>query len=331
MKKIINNPDNVVSEMLEGFAKANPNLKYFPGFEVITRKNKNSSKVGLVSGGGSGHEPSHAGYVGKGMLDAAVAGDVFASPGPDRILKGIQESDSGKGALLIIKNYTGDVMNFSMARELAEAEGIEVDSVVVNDDIAVPDSTYSIGRRGIAGTIFVHKIAGALAERGGSLAEVKEAASRVAENIRSMGMAMTSCTLPSAGRPGFTLGEDEVEIGMGIHGEPGVQRASVMPAKELAEVLMAKILGDLDYSGSDAAVLINGLGATPLMELYILNNEVGKILERKGIGVYRTFVGNFMTSLEMAGCSVSLLKLDAEMKELLDYPCDTPALKIIRS
>lgn len=326
MKKIINNPDNVVSEMLEGMAKAHPELIYFKDYEVISRRVK-SSKVGIVSGGGSGHEPAHAGYVGKGMLDAAVAGNVFASPSPDRILKGIEEANGGEGVLLIIKNYSGDIMNFQMAKELAEMEGIRVDSVVVKDDVAVPDSTYSTGRRGIAGTVFVHKIAGAKAEMGGSLEEVKAAAEKAIQNIRSMGMAMSPCILPGVGKPGFELGEDEIEVGMGIHGEPGIERKKIMSAQELAEELVGKILADMDYSNSEVAVMVNGLGATPLMELYILNNEVEKILSRHNIRIHRTYVGNFMTSLEMAGCSVTLLKLDDELKELLDAPCNTPAFK----
>jgi dihydroxyacetone kinase-like protein len=328
MKKIINNPNDVVSEMLEGFAKANPEVEYIHEAEVIARRRK-GSKVGLVSGGGSGHEPAHAGYVGEGMLDAAVAGNVFASPSPDRVLKGIQAADSGKGVLLIIKNYSGDIMNFDMARELAEAEGVTADSVIVKDDVAVPDSTYSTGRRGIAGTVFVHKIAGAKAERGASLAEVKAAAQKTIDNVRSMGMAMSACILPGVGKPGFVLNEDEIEIGMGIHGEPGVEKTKVVTAAELADILLGRILADYDYSGSDVAVMVNGLGATPLMELHILYNEVEKVLSAKGIGIHRAFVGNYMTSLEMAGCSVTLLKLDVELKDLLDAPCRTPALKIV--
>lgn len=327
MKKIINNPNNVVSEMLQGLAKAYPQLEYFPGFEVIARKQKDD-KVGLVSGGGSGHEPAHAGYVGNGMLDAAVAGNVFASPSPDRILKGIQEANTGKGVLLIIKNYSGDIMNFTMAKELAEMEGIQVDSVVVKDDVAVKDSTYSTGRRGIAGTVFVHKTAGAKAAAGGNLEEVKRVAEKTIGNIRSMGMAMTPCILPGVGKASFTLGDDEIEIGMGIHGEPGVEKTTIKTAEELAGILCSKILADYDYTGSEAALMVNGLGGTPLMELFILNNEIEKILTANNIKIHRTFVGNFMTSLEMAGCSVTLLKLDEELKELLDAPCDTPALKV---
>jgi len=328
MKKIINNPDHVVSEMLHGLVKANPQLNYFEGFEVISRKDK-SKKVGLVSGGGSGHEPAHAGYVGKGMLDAAVAGNIFASPSPDRIIKGIQEANNGEGVLLIIKNYSGDIMNFDMAKDLAEMEDIKVESVVVKDDVAVKDSTYSTGRRGIAGTVLVHKLAGAKAERGASLEEVKEVAEKTIKNIRSMGMAMTPCILPAVGKPGFILEDDVIEIGMGIHGEPGVEKTEIKTAEEISDILCKKILDDYDYSGTEVAVLINGLGATPLMELYILNNEVEKILKKNGISVFKTFVGKFMTSLEMAGCSVSILKLDEEMKELINDPCDTVAMKVL--
>jgi phosphoenolpyruvate---glycerone phosphotransferase subunit DhaK len=328
MKKIINHPNNVVSEALLGLSKAYPELKYTENLEVISRKEKRK-KVGLVSGGGSGHEPAHAGYVGKGMLDAAVAGNVFSSPSPDRIIKGIEEANSGEGVLLIIKNYSGDIMNFDMAREMAEMEDIRVESVVVKDDVAVPDSTYSTGRRGIAGTVFVHKIAGAKAESGASLDEVKAAAEKAIANIRSMGMSMSGCTLPAVGKPGFVLAENEIEIGMGIHGEPGVERTNVKTATEVAEILLSKVLEDYDFSNSEVALLVNGLGATPLMELYILNNEVEKVLTAKGIKIYKTLVGNYMTSLDMAGCSLTLMKLDDELKELLDAPCITPALTII--
>ena len=282
----------------------------------------------MVPGGGSGHEPAHAGYVGKGMLDAAVAGNMFSSPSPDRINKGIQEADSGAGVLLVIKNYSGDIMNFDMAREMAEMDGIRVESVVVRDDVAVPDSTYSTGRRGIAGTVFVHKIAGAKAETGASLDEVKAAAEKAIANIRSMGMAMTPCTLPAVGKPGFELADDEIEIGMGIHGEPGVERTKVLSARETAQILLDKILDDYDFTGSEVALMVNGLGGTPLMELYILNNDVQDILAQKGIRVYKTFVGNYMTAIEMAGCSLTLMKLDEELKELLDAPCNTTALTL---
>jgi len=266
--------------------------------------------------------------VGKGMLDAAVSGNVFSSPSPDRIGEAINQMNSGKGVLLIIKNYSGDIMNFGLASDLAEAEDIEVESVVVKDDVAVPDSTYSTGRRGIAGTVFVHKIAGAKAELGGSLQEVKAAAEKAISNIRSMGMAMSPCTLPAVGKPGFVLGDEEIEIGMGIHGEPGVERTRVKTAKETAEILLGKILEDYDYTGSEVAVLVNGLGGTPLMELYILNMEIQKLLEEKKIRAYKTLVGNYMTALDMTGCSLTLMKLDDELKELLDAPCNTPALDI---
>ena len=328
MKKIINDSDLVVTEMLQGLAKANPDVEYIPDVEVIHRKNKKAGKVGLVSGGGSGHEPAHAGYVGEGMLDAAVAGNVFASPSPDRVLEGINAANAGAGVLLIIKNYSGDIMNFEMAADLASDEGVEVEQVVVKDDVAVPDSTYSTGRRGIAGTVFVHKCAGAKAEQGASLAEVKAVAEKVVANVRSMGMAMSSCTLPGVGHPSFTLAEDEIEIGMGIHGEPGINRQKIVSAKELAEILVGKVLADYDYEGSEVALMVNGLGGTPLMELYILNKEVQEILAAKNIKVYRTFVGNYMTSLEMAGASVTLLKLDDELKELIDAPSKAPAFRV---
>lgn len=329
MKKLMNNPNDIVSEMLQGLVFANPDIEYFPGEEVVARKKtEGNTKVGLVSGGGSGHEPAHAGYVGKGMLDAAVNGNVFASPSPDRILRGIRQADHGNGVLLIIKNYSGDIMNFSMATELIEIEGIPVESVVVKDDVAVPDSTYSAGRRGIAGTVFVHKLAGAAAELGYDLAGVKAVAEKTIANVRSMGMALTSCTLPGAGTVGFVLGEGEMEIGMGIHGEPGVGRSAVKNAREVARTMLDAILEDYDFAGSDVALMVNGLGGTPLMELYVMNYELHKLLSEKGIGIYRTLVGNYMTSLEMAGCSVSLLKLDDEMKKLLDQPCDVPAFRM---
>ena len=329
MKKIINNPNEVVTDMLKGMAAANPDIVYLgEGVEVIARKEKTPGKVGVIAGGGSGHEPAHAGYVGKGMLDAAVAGHIFSSPSPDRIIEGIKAADAGKGVLMIIKNYSGDIMNFQMAGEMAEFEGIKTDFVVVKDDVAVPDSTYSTGRRGIAGTVFVHKIAGAAAEAGKSLEEVKAVAEKTIANIRSMGMAMTPCILPAVGKPGFELGEDEVEIGMGIHGEPGINRERITPARELAPKLLGKILEDYDYSNSEVAVMVNGLGGTPLMELYILYDEVRKVLEEKGIKIYRAFVGNYMTSLEMAGCSITLLKLDDELKEYLDAPSLAPGMRI---
>ena len=328
MNKLINDPNRVVTEMLQGLAAAEPGIVYAgEGIEVISRRDKTPGKVGLVSGGGSGHEPAHAGYVGKGMLDAAVAGNVFASPSPDRILSGIRAADAGAGVLLIIKNYSGDIMNFQMAAELAQMEGIRVESVVVKDDVAVPDSTYSAGRRGIAGTVLVHKIAGAAAESGKTLEEVKCIAEKVIGGLRSMGMAISPCILPGVGKPGFVLGGTEVEIGMGIHGEPGICREELTSAAETAKKLLDHILEDFDFIGSETAMLVNGLGGTPLMELYIMNHELSELLKERGIKVVRTIVGNYMTSLEMAGCSVTLLKLDEELKELLEAPADTPAFK----
>lgn len=330
MKKLINNPNEVVTEMIEGMILAHPDkLKNLEGTSVIARKDAPvAGKVGIVSGGGSGHEPSHAGYVGKGMLDAAVCGEVFTSPTPDQVYEAIKAVDSGNGVLLIIKNYTGDVMNFEMAAEMAEAEGIKVAKVVVNDDVAVENSTYTTGRRGIAGTVFVHKIAGAKAQKGASLEEVEAVANKVIENVRSMGMALTPCIVPAAGKPGFHLGDNEMEIGMGIHGEPGIEKTELKSADEVAEILLNKILEDMKLSSNDkVAVMINGLGATPVMELYIVNRKVSHLLQERGIQVHETFVGNFMTSLEMAGCSVTLLKLDDELAELLDAECDTVAFK----
>lgn len=330
MKKIINNPEDVVKEALQGMQMAyNDTLCYIPEKEVITRKDI-KEKVAVISGGGAGHEPLHAGFVGKGMLDAAVSGNIFSSPSPDRIEAAINKVNKGKGVLFVIKNYSGDIMNFGLASDLAEAEDVEVASVVVKDDVAVKDSTYSTGRRGIAGTVFVHKIAGAMAERGGSLKEVAEAAQEAIDNIRSMGMAMSPCILPAVGKPGFILKDDEIEIGMGIHGEPGVEKTTVKTAKEVAEILLEKILKDYDYSNSEVAVLVNGLGGTPLMELYILNREVQMYLEEKGIKVHKTLVGNYTTALDMTGCSITLMKLNDKLKSLFDEPCDTPALKIGR-
>ena len=329
MKKVINVPEQVVEEMLQGVVAAHPQyVRRVEGFDVIVRAQAPvQGKVALVSGGGSGHEPSHGGFVGKGMLDGAVAGAVFTSPTPDQVYEAVKAVDGGKGVLLVIKNYTGDIMNFEMAAEMADAEGIKVEKVVVNDDVAVENSTWTTGRRGIAGTVFVHKIAGAKAETGASLEEVKAVADKVVANVRSMGMALAPCTVPAAGKPSFVLGEDEMEIGMGIHGEPGTHRETVKKADEIASHLLDKILADITLSaGDEVAVLVNGLGATPLMELYIVNRKVAETLAAKGIKTAKTFVGNYMTSLEMAGFSITLLKLDAELKELLLAPADTPAL-----
>ncbi|WP_099159789.1 dihydroxyacetone kinase subunit DhaK [Virgibacillus ndiopensis] len=328
MKKIINDPNQVVQDMIKGLVAAYPNsVKQLPGTTVITGFDVPvDNKVGLVSGGGSGHEPAHAGFVGKGLLDAAVAGEVFTSPTPDQVFEAIKAVDSGSGVFLIIKNYTGDVLNFEMAAELAEAEGIQVEKVVVNDDVAVEDSSFTTGRRGIAGTVFVHKIAGAMAEKGGSLNEVKAVAEKVVNNVRSMGMAISPCTVPAAGNPSFELADDEMEVGMGIHGEPGIERTKITSADEIATELTGKILEDIEINRNDeVAVMVNGLGSTPEMELFILNGKVHDILTEKGINVYKTFVGEYMTSLEMAGCSVTLLKLDEELKELLNAESNGPA------
>lgn len=332
MKKLINNADYVVEDMLKGMVAAHPEyIRKLEEGNIIVRKDAPiKDKVALVSGGGSGHEPAHGGYVGSGMLTAAVAGAVFTSPTPDQVYEAIKAVGTDKGVLLVIKNYSGDIMNFEMAKDMAEADGIKVDSVIVNDDVAVENSTYTTGRRGIAGTVFVHKIAGAKAESGAELEEVKAVAEKVILNVRSMGMALTPCIVPAAGKPTFTIGENEMEIGMGIHGEPGTHRNALKSADEVTEHLVSKILADININDNEeVAVMVNGLGATPLMELYIVNKKVSEILQEKGIKVYKTFVGEFMTSLEMAGCSVTILKLDSELKELLDAPADTPAFKSI--
>ena len=284
MKKFINKPENVENEMLDGIAKMHPEyVKRLDGLDVIVRSEKKKDKVALISGGGSGHEPAHAGYVGYGMLDGAVAGPVFTSPTPDQIYEAVKAVDDGKGTLLVIKNYTGDIMNFDMAAEMASMEGIEVEQVVVNDDVAVKDSLYTTGRRGVAGTVFVHKIAGAAAEEGRSLKEVKEVAEKVIANVRTMGVAISPCTVPAAGKPGFEINDDEMEVGIGIHGEPGTHKEKLTTADEITSHLLECILKDIDFEGSEVAVMINDSGATPLMELYIVGNKVSDILKEKGI------------------------------------------------
>ncbi|GFN36095.1 dihydroxyacetone kinase subunit DhaK [Tepidimicrobium xylanilyticum] len=331
MKKIINGSDKVVEEMLQGMVKAHPEfIKRVENSNVLIRKDSPvKGKVALISGGGSGHEPSHGGFVGLGMLDGAVAGEVFTSPTPEEVYKGIKAVNGGKGVLLIIKNYTGDVMNFEMAAEMAEMEGIKVEKVVVNDDVAMEDSTYTVGRRGIAGTVLVHKITGAAAERGLDLLEVKRVAEKAIENTRSMGMSLTPCVVPAAGKPSFEIGEDEMEIGLGIHGEPGTHKEKIKTANKITTILLDKIIKDMKLKNKEVAVLVNGLGGTPLMELYIVNREVHRILEDQGIKVYKTIVGNYMTSLEMAGISISLLELDEELKGFLDDRAYTPAFRQI--
>ena len=328
MKKLINSVETVEDEMIQGLVKAYPKyLKKIDGHNVVVRANKKEGKVALISGGGSGHEPAHGGFVGEGMLDAAVAGPVFTSPTPDQIYEGIKAIATDKGVFMVVKNYTGDVMNFEMAAEMAEMDGIPVKYVVTNDDVAVQDSLYTVGRRGVAGTIFVHKIAGAKAEEGAELEAVQAVAQKVVDNVRTMGMAIKPCTVPAAGKPGFELSDDEMEVGIGIHGEPGTHREPLKKADEIVDMLLEKILADIDYADSEVAVLINGAGGTPLMELFIVNNHVSDVLAAKGIKVYKTFVGNYMTSIEMDGLSISLLRLDDEMKKLLDAKADTPAFK----
>ena len=328
MKKIINTPETVVYDMCHGLAKAHPELEFVEKYKIVKKKEIDENKVSLISGGGSGHEPAHAGFVGKGMLDCAVCGDVFASPSQIQVYNAIKECATDKGVLLIIKNYSGDCMNFNNAADLArEEDGIKVDAVYVNDDIAVKDSLYTVGRRGVAGTVFVHKIAGAAAEQGKSLEEVKAVANKVIDNVRSFGFALTSCTPPAKGTPIFDIADDEIEFGVGIHGEPGRKTEKLQTADELAKRIVKDLLEDVGgKKGDDVAVLINGFGATPLMELYVLNNSVSNELEKAGVSVYKTLVGNFMTSIDMAGASVTVLKLDDELKALLDYPVSAPAL-----
>ena len=330
VKKIINDPKRVVDESVAGFAIAHADLVRVETdpIYVVRADAPVSGKVGLVSGGGSGHEPLHAGYVGAGMLDAAVPGAVFTSPTPDPILAATKAVDGGAGVLHIVKNYTGDVLNFETAADLAAADGIEVRAVVTNDDVAVKDSLYTAGRRGVAGTVLVEKIAGASADRGDALDRVAEIAERVNANARSMGLALTPCTVPHAGEPSFTLADDEVEIGIGIHGEPGRERIKLEPADGLVDRLLDPVLEDLPFTSGDRVLLfVNGMGGTPLVELYIAYRRAAERLRGLGIEVSRSLVGNYITSLEMQGMSLTLLKLDDEMIELWDAPVHTPALR----
>jgi dihydroxyacetone kinase-like protein len=320
----------LVTDALRGMAAAHSELRVDLDNKIVYRADAPvQGKVGLVSGGGSGHEPLHGGFVGLGMLDAACAGEVFTSPVPDQVVAATQGVNGGAGVLHIVKNYTGDVMNFEMAAELAAAENdVEVAVVVTNDDVAVQDSTYTAGRRGVGGTVRVEKIAGAAAEEGRKLSEVADLAGRVNANARSMGMALTSCTVPAAGKPTFDLPDNEMEIGIGIHGEPGRRRVPMAPAREVAEQLIEPILADLDFTGGDGVLaFVNGMGGTPLLELYLMYQEVATILDRAGVRVVRSLVGPYITSLEMAGCSVTLLKLDDEMLRLWDAPVRTPGLR----
>ena len=327
MKKLINAPDTVVTDALAGVAAAHPSLAVDIENKVITRAGgPTPGKVGLVSGGGSGHEPLHGGFVGLGMLDAACPGEVFTSPVPDQMLAATKAVDGGAGVLHIVKNYTGDVLNFQMAAELAADEGIDVTSVVVNDDVAVQDSLYTAGRRGVGATVFVEKIAGALAERGAPLADVAAVAAEVNERSRSFGVALTSCTIPAAGKPTFELGDNEIELGIGIHGEPGRRRAPLAPAAELAAAALDAIHADQPLTG-DLLVMVNGMGGTPLIELYLLYNEVHKYLAGKGARITRNLVGNYITSLEMQGFSVTVCRMTDTLEQLWDAPVDTPALR----
>jgi phosphoenolpyruvate---glycerone phosphotransferase subunit DhaK len=329
MKKLINDPQDVVAEALLGIEAARFDVRVDHANRIIYRRDPpRAGKVGLVSGGGSGHEPMHGGYVGLGMLDAACAGQIFTSPTPDQMLEATKCVDAGAGVLHIVKNYTGDVMNFEMAAELAAAEtGITVDSVVVNDDVAVQDSLYTAGRRGVGVTVLLEKLVGAAAEEGRSLADLASLAQAINDAGRSMGMALTSCTVPAAGKPTFELAEEEMELGIGIHGEPGRRRVALGTAREIAEQLMEPILADLDFTSSPVIVMVNGMGGTPLIELYLMYGEVAKIIEKAGITVARNLVGNYITSLEMAGCSVTLLRASEEWINLWDAPVNTAGLR----
>ena len=332
MKKIMNTPETFVYDMCHGLALAHPELEFVEKFKIVKKKDIDENKVSLISGGGSGHEPAHAGFVGKGMIDCAVCGDVFASPSQVQVYNAIKKCATDKGVLLVIKNYSGDCMNFNNAMADAQDDGIKVDAVYVNDDIAVKDSLYTVGRRGVAGTVLVHKCAGAAAEQGKELDEVKRVANKVIDNVRSFGFAFTSCTVPAAGHPTFEIGDDEMEFGVGIHGEPGRYREKIdYSTGTFADDLARRILTDLEEdlglkAGEDVVLLINGFGGTPLQELYLLNNSVTKAITADGINVHRTIVGNFMTSIDMAGASISVLRVDSELKALVDYPVSTPAL-----
>jgi dihydroxyacetone kinase-like protein len=330
MKKLINDPAGVVSDALRGVDAAHPELRVDHTNRIIYRGDAPvQGKVGIISGGGSGHEPLHGGFVGVGMLDAACAGEVFTSPVPDQVLEATKGVDGGAGVLHIVKNYTGDVLNFDMAAELATAEtGVEIATVMTADDVAVQDSLYTAGRRGVGVTVLVEKIAGAAAEERRPLAEVAALGRRVSESGRSMGVALTSGTVPAVGHPTFDLPEGEIEVGVGIHGEPGRRRIPLASAREIAELLVTPVLGDLDFTGGDGVLaFVNGLGGTPLIELYVMYGEIAKLLEKACVPVQRSLVGSYITSLDMSGCSLTLLKLDDEMRRLWDAPVRTPALR----
>jgi dihydroxyacetone kinase-like protein len=327
MKKFINTPDSVLRDALIGIAAAHPSLHVDPVNKVITRAER-GTKVALISGGGSGHEPLHGGFVGTGMLDAACPGEVFTSPVPDQMQSAVTAVQTGAGVVFIVKNYTGDVMNFQLAAELAADDGIEVETVLVDDDVAVQDSTWTAGRRGTGATLFVEKIAGALAEQGGDLKAVAEVGRRVNAASRSFAIALTACTTPAAGHPGFDLPEDEIEVGVGIHGEPGRSREKIRPADELAGTMLETILADMPLSaGDETIVMLNGLGGTPLIELYVLFGEVATRLSERGVTIARSLVGNYVTSLDMAGASLTICRADAQLLQLWDAPVNTPALR----
>ncbi|ADE19948.1 dihydroxyacetone kinase subunit DhaK [Mycoplasma crocodyli] len=332
MKKLINKVENIVEEMCLGIAASHSDLvKKHPTHNIILRAKTNSKKVALISGGGSGHEPAHGGFVGEGMLDAAVAGEIFTSPTPDMVYEAIKAISSQKGTLLVIKNYTGDVLNFEMAKDMAAMDDLEVDYVVVNDDIALENSEYTIGKRGIAGTIFVHKIAGALAETGASLAEVKKVAQKVIDNLASYGMSLDGCTIPANGKKSFEIGQGEVEIGLGIHGEKGTHRESLKTADQHTEQLFNFLLKHHNpKKGQKVALMVNGLGATPLMEQYIIARKVSELAKKHQLEVVDFQVGNFMTSIDMPGFSLTMLLLDKEMESLLKAKANTPALKVVK-
>lgn len=328
MKKIINKPTQVVDEMLQGLSFMHDDLvQRLDGFDVIVRKAEKTGKVGLISGGGSGHEPSHAGFVGDGMLSAAICGAVFTSPTPDQILEAIKAADEGAGVFMVIKNYSGDIMNFEIAQELAEMEGIDVASVVVDDDIAVENSLYTQGRRGVAGTILVHKILGAAARSGKTLAEMKDLADKLILEIKTIGLALSGATVPEVGKPGFVLEDDEFEYGVGIHGEPGYKKEKMQPSAKLASELVEKLSEGFQLkAGERYGLLINGLGSTPLMEQYVFANDVAKLLHEKGVELAFKKIGNYMTSIDMAGLSLTLIRLaDDEWLDALNAPVTTPA------
>ncbi|MEN3186206.1 MAG: dihydroxyacetone kinase subunit DhaK [Atribacterota bacterium] len=325
MKKFINHPENLVEEMLEGFVKANVDkVRRLPTERVLVRKDAPvKGKVGIVTGGGSGHKPAFIGYIGKGLVDAVAVGDIFAAPPVQRVYEAIKAVDGGKGVLLCLGNYSGDVMNFGMAAELAQAEGIPIESVIVNDDVASSPKDRMDNRRGVAGEVILWKVVGALAEEGADLAKMKEVGTRAVFNTRSLGVAHTPCIMPSSGKPSFEIGEDEMEIGVGHHGEPGIQRMKMMSADEVTELMTLKVIEDLPFkSGDEVTVLINGLGSTSLLEMYISFRKVAQILADHSIKIHRTYIGEFFTSMEMGGFSVTLTKMDDELKRLMDAPCN---------